>query len=83
MLRNFSSRNNDLGIRDIVVGEKNYFKQVSNIMVVVHCLRDIIDKFNDSFSIGIAGGGLTSNQDNSWDKISPIMLRGFLDLEVP
>lgn len=70
MLRHFSSRNDDLCARHVVVWQEDHLQQVSDLVVTVHLLRYRGNQFDDSFGVVVSWGSLSTNADHSWDELA-------------
>lgn len=65
MLRKFSSRDDDLGSTDVVVGQEDNLQEVTNVVVVVNLVRDGSDELDESLGVVVAGSGLTTDHDDT------------------
>jgi hypothetical protein len=82
VLTEFSGRDNDLCVGDVIVGEEDYFEQTFCLAVVVDNCSYLVDQFDDMFGSDIGRCSLSCKHDCSGYYLFAIFGVHFLDGEV-
>ena len=83
VLGQLSGGNDDLGGTDVVVGQENNLEKVTDAGVVVDLVRDGSDQLDESLSVPIARGSLTTDHDDTGLELArALILRSIEDHKV-
>lgn len=82
MLTDIAGRDNDLSLADVVVFHENNLKQITNLLIVVDDLADLVDQVNNRLGHPVPRRSLASEDANSGLHLLPLLWLHVLELEI-
>jgi hypothetical protein len=73
VLANVASRNDNLSVGYVVVGQKNNFDEVAGCMIVIDHFSYFIDQLNDSLSIDVTRSSFPTEHNYSRNDLFPFL----------